>query len=110
EGHLVAARGDAGVASLLLLSVFGACWLKHDYSLVSPPSGFSIFFAFLTVVFGAGAPSFFGAAALAPSPRGLAGPRFAPALGAGFLARFGSAGAASGGAAGVAAAAPGSAA
>src|SRR5204862_8294114 len=88
ERHLGAARGDAGVAALLLFSVFGSCGLQHDYSFFSP-SGFSGFLPFLTVVFGAGAPSFFGAAA-----RGRAGPpRFAPGRGAGFLARFGSAGA-----------------
>src|SRR5207248_4634862 len=97
ERHLGAARGDTGVAALLLFSVFRSCGLQHGYSFFSP-SGFSSFFSFLSVVFGAGAPSFFGAAA-----RGRAGPpRFAPGRGAGFLARFGSAGA-SGCAAGVAA-------
>src|SRR5437868_5826449 len=110
ERHLVAARGDAGVAALLLLAVLGSGGLQHCYSFDSPlgsglasPSGFSSFFAFLMVVFGAGAPSFFGAAA-----RGREGARLAPALGAGLLARLGSAGA-SGCGAGTAAA-PGSAA
>src|SRR5579871_5352274 len=95
ECHLVAARGDAGVAALLLLAILGSGGLQHCYSFDSPlgsglvsPSGFSSFFARLTVVFGAGAPSFFGAAA-----RGREGPRLAPALGAGLLARLGSAGA-----------------
>src|SRR5690606_14216041 len=75
--------------------------LKHGYSLVSP-SGLSAGFspsgslatlrvAFLTVVLGAAAPSFFGLA----SARGFAGGRL-PAFGAGFLARFGSAGASAG--------------
>src|SRR6185503_18651293 len=89
EGHARAARGDAPVAPLLLFSVLRACGLQHGYSFLS--SGFSSFLAFFTVVFGAG-PSFFGAAA-----RGRAGPpRLAPGRGAGFLARFGSLGAASG--------------
>jgi len=31
EGDLGAARGDAGVAALLLLAVLGACGLEHSY-------------------------------------------------------------------------------
>src|SRR5262249_1720709 len=73
------------------------------YSLA--PSGFSIFLAFLTVVFGAGASAFFAAGLRSPSVRGFAGPpRFAPAFGNGFFARFGSAGTSGAGVAGAAAA------
>src|SRR5436190_2674070 len=102
EGHLGAARGDTGVAAFLLFSVFGACRLQHGYSFFSP-SGFSIFFGRLTVVFGAAAPSFLAARG-APSGRGRPAPRFWPGRGAGFLARLGSAGASG---CGVAGAAPG---
>src|SRR5262249_12384716 len=73
------------------------------YSLVSPPSSLTIFLARLTVVLGAGASAFFAAGFLSPSALGRAAPRLAPAFGAGFLARLGSAGASGAGAAGAAA-------
>src|SRR5258706_14240865 len=98
ERHLGAARGDTGVAALLLFSVLGTCGLEHGYSFFSP-SGFSIFLARLMVVLGAAAPSFLAARG-APSGRGRAAPRFWPGRGAGFLARFGSAGASGCGVAG----------
>src|SRR5262249_43267657 len=107
EGNPRAARGDAGVAALLLLTIFRSCWLEHLYSLLSPSPPSSLpattFLGFLTVVLG-------GAAFLSPSGRGRGGPaRLAPGFGAGLLARLGSAGASGGGvaAAASAAAAPG---
>src|SRR6185503_1146018 len=78
------------------------------YSFFSSPASSlaTTFFGFLTVVLAAGA----AAAFLSPSGRGRGGPRLAPGLGAGFLARLGSAGASGCGAAAAAsaAAAPGS--
>src|SRR6185503_12792157 len=73
------------------------------FSSLPSPSLATVFFGFLTVVLG-------GAAFLSASGRGRGGPpRFAPALGAGFFARSGSAGASGCGAAAAAstAAAPG---
>src|SRR5204863_7181007 len=72
------------------------CSMAVLYSFFSPPSSLTIFLARLTVVLGAGASAFF-AGFLSPSALAasftLAGGRLAPILGAGFLARFGSAGA-----------------
>src|SRR6185369_15810362 len=66
-----------------------------DYSFL--PSSFTIFFAFFTVVLGAGAAPeaspLRDAAFLSPSGRGRGGPRLPAGRGAGFLARFGSDGA-----------------
>src|SRR5260221_9575296 len=66
------------------------------YSFFSP-SGLTIFLAFFTVVFGAGAAAeaspLRGAGFLSPSGRGRAGPRLPAGRGAAFLERLGSAGA-----------------
>src|SRR5258706_8957664 len=69
--------------------VLAGCNIAYSFL----PSSFTIFFAFFTVVLGAGAASFFGAAFLSPSGRGRGGPPPPAGRGARFFAPFGSGGA-----------------
>src|SRR5437762_2477956 len=86
ERHLGATRRDAGIAALLFLAEFSACWLQHVYSpLASPlggvPAGATALRTRLTAgVFGASPPA--SADLSAPSTAGATAWRGAPRSGA----------------------------
>src|SRR5207247_1410644 len=71
ERHIVAARGDAGVAALLFLAELATCWLQHAYSPLPSPPGAAALRTRLT----AAGP--FGASA-APASAGLSLPSAGP--------------------------------
>src|SRR5437868_9167169 len=70
ERHVGTARGDAGVAALLLLAIFSACRLQHAYSPLPVPGAAALRTRLTAGVFGASPPASAGLSA--PSTIGAA--------------------------------------